>query len=859
MLPHSELFARLGEGVTVVTPNRRLAQALEREFDDYQIAKGLKVWDAPDILPFGAFLARLYDEAFYAGGALKPLLGPAQAEQLWRQVVAASGLLVPDGAAAMCADAWALSHAWRVRPGGGNEDTRAFQEWAAAYERKTSAEIDAARLPDYLLGIEFPKPRTLVAYAFDIVQPQTREFLEALAARGVEVLHCRPEPRPARASRVTHRTAKDELEAVAAWARARLEADPAARIGVVVPELEQRRREVARVFSRVMRADFNLPGAGPAAMPFNISIGVPLLRYPVVALALQVLQLSQTDLPFDEVSRLIRSPFLGEAEKELAVRAQLDVRLRRKLQARVSLPGLIAVVERAPLLRARLEKLFALRDDGLFSSKAPSEWARHASALLEAAGFPGERALDSAEFQALAKWHEMLSDFSRLDRVTPVLAPREALALLRRACADTLFQPESPPGTPVQVLGILESAGSGFDHLWVSGLTDEAWPLKASPHPFLPVAAQKAAGLPEASAEGSLDLDRRITAGWLAAAGEVVVSSYRKDQDRELGPSPLILGVPEAAVEVPVFASFRDAVFAERRTTTLQDSAGPAVTAARIGGGTKVLSDQSACPFRAFARWRLEAEPLEAPVDGLNAAKRGTLIHALMRSLWSQVKDSAALERDLSAEIERAAADAVEELELEGRFAELERARLARIAREWLEVERTRPAFCVELREEKRSIKYGGIEFSGQIDRMDKLSTGGHAVIDYKTSRNPSPINWRPPRPDDPQLPLYATGAPEEVTAVAFARVRPGEMRFMGFSRDKGVMPQVNPPRDIPWKALLASWRQEAENLGAAFASGAARVDPKRELTTCRYCAMHALCRVYEKVNVLAENEEGEE
>ena len=50
----------------------------------------------------------------------------------------------------------------------------------------------------------------------------------------------------------------------------------------------------------------------------------------------------------------------------------------------------------------------------------------------------------------------------------------------------------------------------------------------------------------------------------------------------------------------------------------------------------------------------------------------------------------------------------------------------------------------------------------------------------------------------------------------------------------------------------------------AGFASsrgglGAARVDPKRELATCRYCAMHALCRVYEKVNVLAETEEGEE
>src|SRR5256885_12575357 len=59
-----ELFQRLAEGhaarITVVTPNRRLAQALTAEFDAFQIGKGLTVWEAPDILPFGAFVERLW-------------------------------------------------------------------------------------------------------------------------------------------------------------------------------------------------------------------------------------------------------------------------------------------------------------------------------------------------------------------------------------------------------------------------------------------------------------------------------------------------------------------------------------------------------------------------------------------------------------------------------------------------------------------------------------------------------------------------------------------------------------------------------------------------------------------------------
>ena len=64
----------------------------------------------------------------------------------------------------------------------------------------------------------------------------------------------------------------------------------------------------------------------------------------------------------------------------------------------------------------------------------------------------------------------------------------------------------------------------------MSGLTDEAWPLAARPNPFLPVALQKKAGIPEASAEGSLALDRRLTEEWQGAADEVVFSFFDQRQ-----------------------------------------------------------------------------------------------------------------------------------------------------------------------------------------------------------------------------------------------------------------------------------------------------------------------------------------
>ena len=96
--------------------------------------------------------------------------------------------------------------------------------------------------------------------------------------------------------------------------------------------------------------------------------------------------------------------------------------------------------------------------------------------------------------------------------------------------------------------------------------------------------------------------------------------------------------------------------------------------------------------------------------------------------------------------------------------------------------------------------------------------------------------------------------AKEEVTAVAFAKVRPGEMRFVGFSRDDKALPRVQTAK--AWQPLMRDWKAEAEKLGGEFARGDAGVDPKRDLMTCRYCGLETLCRVYEKLNVLAETEE---
>src|SRR5688572_7388054 len=151
VIPRPQLFERLALGhaerITVLTPNRRLAQAIEAEFDRVQVAKGLASWEAPDILPFDTFVERCYEEALYApGGAELPaLLSPEQERLLWEEAVASgdwAGKILSKGAtAALAADAWMLANEWRIESAldvwPGNEESDAFAAWRAHYRRRT--------------------------------------------------------------------------------------------------------------------------------------------------------------------------------------------------------------------------------------------------------------------------------------------------------------------------------------------------------------------------------------------------------------------------------------------------------------------------------------------------------------------------------------------------------------------------------------------------------------------------------------------------------------------------------------------------------------------------------------------------
>ena len=899
-LSNAQLFVHLAEGlaggVTVLTPNQRLAQALASEFDAAQAAQGRSAWESADILSYAAFVGRCYEDALYSeiGSTLPILLTPAQEHALWEDIIrrsdAGDALLAIPETAALAADAWKTAHAWRLlaslRSGELNEDATAFRDWCATYSLRCERErhTDAALLPDLVAAqpssAALRKPKLLVLYGFDIMTPQQRALFDALRAAGTEVVVSAQERREASVLRLACVDARDEIGRAAAWARARLEADPSSSIGIVVPDLAQQRQALIRTFRTVMAPASILPGAGAGALPFNVSLGAALTTYPLVQAAFLILELAGREIEFGRASLLLRSPFIAAGESEAAGRARLDFELRRRAEPSITLDRLLATMDTiaaagagalAPELAQRLRKLAVFRKSDLFAARAPSAWAKAITEALKLMGFPDKgRSLDSAEYQTLKKWHEVVAGFALLDRVHAKMGYGEALVRIQRLAAQTLFQPEAPQA-PVQILGVLESAGIAFDHLWVMGLTDDAWPIHPRPNPFLPLEAQRQARVPEASIEATLALDAAITRGWLGAAREVVLSHAEAEGERKLLPSPLLRDLPQGELALPAYPRHRDLIHAAASIESLEDAAAPPLTAgAALSGGTAVITDQSACPFRAFALHRLDAESPEAPHAGLDAMERGILVHRVLASAWAQLKTKTRLDATGAAELEALLAQAADEAvtrvkrdrpaTLAGRFAEVEKARLVRLARAWLEMEREARGddFSVAAVEDKRNIVIGPLTLRGKLDRVDELEDGRRMVIDYKSTAAPASA-WLGERPDEPQLPLYLVTTEPDAVAIAFAQVKAGEMKFAALAADETLLPVRKSLPDIGWDAQLGEWRRVLARLATQFAAGEAAVQPKNPRTTCRNCDVQALCRIHERLGAPVLDQEGDD
>lgn len=881
----AQVTEALARGGIVLTANQRAARTLRRAFDLRQRSLGLSAWEPPSILAWDSWLESLWYRLLLEGHASDLLLSPTQEHTVWSALIAAdattSSLRPIDALAETAADAFHLLHDYRVRhrlhSSVTNSDTRAFDRWAAEFDRRCARThyLTQAQLPEFLRTAisadHLTLPPELLLVGFDFRSPAQTALLDTIHATGTTIAELTQSPSAPSLALAPAPDESTELAACARWLRAYLTGQPDATIAVIVPNIEPERAEIDRVFRNILAPELNDIAVPANSGPYEFSLGASLAHTPIVATALDILHWFTAPLPLDRVSALLRSPHFAagaQAGPERLARAEFDAFVlcsQHMLVPQLSLDALYDLTSNSrnnsaslPLLNEHLKNLKPrLRREDFAADRTHAEWAATMHDLLEEAGWAIPANLDSIEFQTRRKWDSALDELATLDFENARVAYRTALAAIERIAAKTLFAPQSRHA-PIQIMGPLESAGSSFDAVWFLRANDSAWPAPSAPSPLLPWPLQHELAMPGADPPLDAARSRRMTERIAASAPTVLFSYALQSADGPQRPSPMlsILNIESLATAPTQATPPRIELEPSDDIDTL-----PPPPDSVLRGGASILQAQAACGFKAFAEKRLFSSTPDTISLGLDARERGNLVHKVLELFWNDVQNHAAL-----VAMPRAARDTRlthsinSALHAQNRhvdpgwplaYFDTERERLFRLLNEWLDLEAARPPFAVKAREEPRqNVLIGPLHLDVRVDRVDvHLVDGepaGEIILDYKTG-SASPAEWLGDRPDQPQLPLYAVlSQPDEIAAIAFAVLRRGKKTFglKGYEAQSGILTKASKIKADSLDTQIGKWQQVLTRLAEDFHAGDARVAPKQYPSTCRYCDQRLLCRL---------------
>lgn len=867
------LFNNINEDTILLTPNQRLAATLRKRYNQSQSQQ--QCWLTPVILAATSWINLLWNEYQTNTFAQTPhLLNSLQVDYLWETIIQQSAyhepLLQISATANTARSAWNLICQYQLNLSHplfhASEDYRTMHDWAVNLKKiyADSNYTDAAQLPDYLAKLinenAIAVYRKIVLIGFIEISPQLTALLNACQQQGAEIIFMSLQAAENNTQRIKLADKDNELTTMARWAKKMYENNPTATIGCVIPNLNHVRDRVINIFSSVFAKETTYQTTSNES-PFNISAGKPLGHYPVIKAALRILSLYQSMVSIEFFSQLLHSPFIGEGESERMRRAVFDSKLRRRNANSIVINSLIPDLEAAvPKLAKRLNKTLELIDQ---NDKTLGQWCALFSEILKMMGWPGERSLNSEEYQTVETWLQLLNNIHMLDLVAKPMSIANAWHLLNKISNKQPFQAQTPE-TPIQILGLLEAASIPFDHVWVAGMDDISWPPKPSPNPFIPKQLQREFQLPHANTERELDFCTRLTEQFMQCNKTVIFSYAESDDKLKLHVSPLIKNIAEVTSDdlaLPDYKNPIERVYQSKAIETLVDNHGPAIaTQLDIQGGVDVLKQQALCPFKSFAMHRLHARELDSPTPGLRPQDRGNIVHKSLELVWQQIGSQAALLHLTPPElqqiiyqcIQQAVTQSLWNYEHRTHYTQLEVERIYKIIDQWLQHEKNRPPFRVFMNEARQCIQLANLSLTVRIDRVDELTDQHYLVIDYKTSQNYDVNSWFGDRPDEPQLPLYALLDSVNTIGITFATLTAGNTYFDGISKYTLDIDGINPIDNVKkadannWSKQIDQWHSTLLRLATDFCTGRADVDPKENEQTCNRCGIKPLCRINE-------------
>jgi len=528
----------------------------------------------------------------------------------------------------------------------------------------------------------------------------------------------------------------------------------------------------------------------PQAKLYNLSLGQSLFSVPLIENAWQTMSLffqPEKTTPYQAWSQWLISPYtLGDFGR----RQQADAQFRRLQWANIQWPKLLetqAAKSLPNVLNKAMTTWLKLTENSQQSKSGHrvtlNAFIEQAWLLLETLSWPGNRTLNSDEYQQKTAFENAMTQFSKLAEIGGKQSVSKWLNLLKRYLSEQVHQSQSVGHQPIQIMGMLEAGGQEFDAIWVMGLTNEAWPRMPNPNPFLPMHLQRQYGLPRSDAGRELTYAQQISERLIQSAPQVVWSYPKQTGEATLLPSSILPIVD--VFETNSYQSLSETMLSLRDVGNgllwdLDIQGAEIAEGAMAPGGTGILQAQSQCPLMAYIDYRLGAKyGLQHVEDSLQNTNQGTLIHAVLEHFWQETQTQVAMlalteeqrTQRLVSHIETAF------LELQGGLAEgivkVEQARILELCMQWLDLETQRESFAVVETEVEHLITLAGIQFKVFIDRVDHVD-GQAVILDYKTGK--ASINRLLETPlAAPQLAVYLMGVTKEVAGIGYALLHSDE------------------------------------------------------------------------------------
>ena len=355
--------------------------------------------------------------------------------------------------------------------------------------------------------------------------------------------------------------------------------------------------------------------------------------------------------------------------------------------------------------------------------------------VIAAEALAGEAVWAREDGRALARLVEELGQTAGEAGTTVDIAQLDLV--LRDAMEDIAVRPPWGGHSRVAIYGLLESRMSRADLVICAGLNEGAWPTRGAVDPLLAPPVLRALGVP--GADFRIGLSAHDLAGALGAP-EVLLSRAARDESGPAIPSRFLLRVQALLGDLLERHSETRAVELARALTHAEPSApyprpapAPSAEQRNVAISATALDRLLGDPFQFYAGQIMRLKELDGIEDEPGPKWQGTTAHKILER-WHEARRI-----DRGAEIAPIMDAVMEEENAHPLLSALWEPRLL-AALEWAAGEvraSDREVLAVE-EDAKGHFDFDGVKIHGKPDRIDRLPSGGVAIVDYKSGKPPT-------------------------------------------------------------------------------------------------------------------------